>query len=219
MHSQSSILNGQSSIVVLSFMTLPLIILNIGVSIVAFGAFSRHDRPERFLFIPAAVAEGKNFLGMFLSNFSHADLSHLLFNMMTLFFFGPPVERDLGASGLLVIYLLAGVGSTMAVYVLKKSDPTYRSLGASGSIAGLLFASIVLDPSISIYFFFIPVPIPGPIFAVGYVLLSSFLAKRGGGRVSHEAHIGGALVGLILAGILSPGGFQPLLERMRDLFS
>ncbi len=200
-------------------MTIPLIVFNIAVSIVAFGAFSRGDRPERFLFIPAAVAEGENFLGMFLSNFSHADLGHLLFNMMTLFFFGPPVESELGPSGMLVIYLLSGVGATLAVYFLKRSDPTYRSLGASGSIAGLLFASIVIDPTISIYFFFVPIPIPGPIFAVGYVLLSSFLARRGGGKVSHEAHIGGALVGFVIAGILSPDGFLPLFDRLTALFS
>jgi membrane associated rhomboid family serine protease len=71
----------------------------------------------------------------------------------------------------------------------------------------------------SIYFFLIPVPIPAPLFAVGYIFLSTYLMGRAGGRISHEAHIAGAISGLLLAGLLAPDGFGPLLRRIQNLLT
>ena len=199
--------------------TIVLLIVNLVISIVAFAAFSRGRDTDRFLFVPFEVAQGRNFLGMVLSHFSHADLAHFLFNMMTLYFFGPVVEYGLGGWDFLLIYGLAGAGSSMFVYLFKNQIPTYKALGASGSISGVIFAAIVIDPTINIYFFFVPVPIPGPVFAIGYLVLSTYLMRKQTGRISHEAHIGGALAGFLLAGLLSGNGFRPLFDRFRDLIS
>jgi len=172
-----------------------------------------------FFFMPSEVAKGGNYQGMILSHFAHADAGHLLFNMLTLYSFGPVVELTLGSLNMLLIYVTAGIFSTLFVYYLHRGDPRYRALGASDSVTGIIFAAIVLLPGMSIYFFFVPVPVPAPLFAVGYIVISTYLMRRGGGHISHEAHIAGAVSGFFLAGLLAPGGFRPLLERIQNLLS
>lgn len=199
--------------------TIILIGVNLVVSLLAFSAFRARNTPERFLFTPARVARGENLSGMILSQFSHADLAHLFFNMLALYFFAPVVEHFLGSAGLLSIYLFSGVAATLLTFIVHRNDPRYRALGASGSISGVIFASIVLYPGMSLYLFFVPIPIPGPLFAVGYIAYSIVMARRQFGNIGHEAHIGGAVAGFLLAGILSDTGFQPLLESFRELLS
>jgi membrane associated rhomboid family serine protease len=172
-----------------------------------------------FFFSPSEVAAGRNYWGMVLSHFAHADPTHLLFNMMTLYFFGPVVEFRLGVLNMLLIYAGAAVVSTLVVYYLHRADPGYRALGASDSVTGIVFAAIVLLPGMSVYFFLVPVPIPAPLFAVCYILLSTYLMRRGAGHISHEAHLAGAITGLIFAGLLAPEGFGPLLLRIQNLLT
>jgi membrane associated rhomboid family serine protease len=172
-----------------------------------------------FFVSPSEVSAGRNYQGMFLSHFAHADSAHLLFNMLTLYSFGPVVEFGLGARNMLLIYVIAGIFSTLFVYYLHRADPKYRALGASDSVTGIIFAAIVLLPGMSVYFFFVPVPIPAPLFAVGYIALSTYFMRRGGSHISHEAHIAGAISGLLLAGLLAPGGFGPLLRRIQNLLT
>ena len=86
-------------------------------------------------------------------------------------------------------------------------------------MTGIIFAAIVLLPGMSVYFFFVPVPIPAPLFAVGYIVISTYLMRRGRGHISHEAHLVGAISGLLLAGLLAPEGFGPLLQRIQDLLT
>ena len=197
--------------------TYALLGVNVLISLYAFSQYTDRRPTERFLFIPSEVAEGRNLGGMFLSQFSHGDLPHLLFNMITLYFFGPVVEQILGPMDLVLIYAVAGAAATLATFVIHKREPMYRALGASGAISGVLFAAIVLFPEMSLYFM-VPIPIPAPIFAIGYVVISIIAARRRRGNVGHEAHIGGALAGLVLAGVLSSYGFGPLIERMGRMF-
>jgi membrane associated rhomboid family serine protease len=184
--------------------------------VTSLSAFSQsHGGPPdgRFLFMPYQVSQGRNVSGMLLSQFSHGDAMHLIFNMLTLYFFGPVVESKqagLGPAGMLAVYVAAAVGSTLLTFAIHRADPGYRALGASGAITGVLFAAIVLEPGMSVFFSFVPVPIPAPIFAVAYIALSIFAAQRRVGNVGHEAHIGGAVTGFLLAGVMSPDGFGPL---------
>ena len=198
-------------------MTYLLIGINVLVSLIGFSRMNgmAGARAGMFFFSPSEVSAGENYEGLLLSHFAHADGSHLLFNMLTLYSFGPVVELDLGSLSMLLIYVSAGIVSTLFVYYLHRSDPRYRALGASDSVTGIIFAAIVLRPGMSVYFFYVPIPIPAPLFAVGYIVLSTYLMRRGGGHISHEAHIAGAISGLLLAGLLAPGGFGPLLERIQ----
>ena len=200
-------------------LTYLLIGINVLVSLIGFSRMKDTAGDSRFLFSPSEVSEGRNYAGMFLSHFSHADGAHLLFNMMTLYFFGPEVEFGLGPRSMLLIYAVAGVVSTVFVYYLHRAHPGYRALGASDSVTGIIFAAIVISPGMDVYFVLVPVPIPAPVFAIGYIILSTYLMRRGGGHISHEAHLAGAASGLLLAGLLSPDGFGPLLRQIQNLLS
>src|SRR5687767_7829623 len=111
-------------------MTYLLIGINVLVSLVAFSRMKRETGHSTFLFSPHEVSAGNNYLGMFLSHFSHADGTHLLFNMVTLYSFGPVIETGMGALSMLLIYVSAGILSTLVVYYRHRGDPKYRSLGA-----------------------------------------------------------------------------------------
>src|SRR5262249_23692042 len=196
-----------------------LIGINVLVSLIGFSKMNSVTGDSMFFFSPSEVSAGRNYLGMVLSHFAHADATHLLFNMLTLYFFGPVVEMGLGALSMLLIYVSAGIFSTLFVYYRHRADPNYRALVASDSVTGIIFAAIVLVPQMSVFFLFIPVPIPAPLFAVAYIVISTYLIRREGGRISHEAHVAGAISGLLLAGLLAPGGFGPLLDRIQHLFT
>jgi membrane associated rhomboid family serine protease len=200
-------------------LTYLLIGINILVSLIGFSRMNSVAGDSMFFFSPSEVAAGRNYEGMVLSHFAHADGSHLLFNMLTLYSFGPIVELGLGPLSMLLIYVSAGIVSTLSVYYLHRVDPRYRALGASDSVTGIIFAAIVLVPGMRISFFFVPIPIPALLFAVGYIVLSTYFMRRGGGHISHEAHIAGAISGFLLAGLLAPRGFGPLLERIQNLLS
>jgi membrane associated rhomboid family serine protease len=200
-------------------LTYLLIGINVIVSLIGFSRMNSAAGGSMFFFSPSEVSAGRNYEGMLLSHFAHADGAHLLFNMLTLYSFGPVVELGLGSLNMLLIYVSAVIFSTLFVYYLHRADPRYRALGASDSVTGIIFAAIVLLPGMSIYFFFVPVPIPAPLFAVGYIILSTYLMRRGGGHISHEAHVAGAISGFLLAGLMAPAGFGPLLERIQNLLS
>jgi membrane associated rhomboid family serine protease len=200
-------------------LTYLLIAVNVIVSLIGFSSMDSLDRGRMFIFSPSEVAAGRNYAGMVLSHLSHADPGHLFFNMMTLYIFGQDVEAGLGAVGMLVVYVIAGILSTVVLYYRHRSQPEYRALGASDSITAILFAAIVLRPDRDIIFVFVPYPIPAPLFAVGYILLSTYFMHRGRGNIGHEAHLAGAFSGLILAGLLSPWGFAPLIQTIQSFFS
>jgi len=200
-------------------LTYLLIAINVIVSLIGFSMMNNSTRGRMFFFSPSEVSAGRNYAGMLLSHFSHADPGHLLFNMLTLYYFGPVVEDGLGVVGMLVVYVIAGILSTVVLYYRHRGQPEYRALGASDSISAILFAAIVLQPGISIYFYFVPFPIPAPLFAIGYILLSTYFMHRGRGNVGHEAHLAGAFSGLVLAGLLSPAGFTPLLRQIQSFLT
>jgi membrane associated rhomboid family serine protease len=193
----------------------------IGINLlVSFIMFSIMNKPAGRMatFSPNAVAAGREYPGMILSHFSHGDATHLLFNMVTLYYFGPVVEQGLGPLKMLLIYVSAGILATVVVYYRHRAQPEYRALGASDSISGILFAAIVLDPEMRLLIIFIPfVPIPAPLFAVLYIVVSTFFMQRGKGNISHEAHLAGAFCGLILGGLFAPYGFRPLLFELKNL--
>jgi membrane associated rhomboid family serine protease len=190
----------------------------IGVSLIGF-LLLRHERyGPCFLFIPSETAKGRNWLGTLLSHFAHADLGHLAVNMLALYFFGQRVEAALGGWMFLTVYAASGVAGTIVVFLLRRKNPRHSALGASGCIAGVVFATVVIAPTTTMVFLFLPFPIPAPIFALLYLVASSLMMQRGD-HVAHEAHIGGAVAGFALAGLLFEPGFAPLLDAVRQLAS
>jgi len=194
---------------------LVVIALNVVVSLFGFRAFRGTDPAAAgaFLFVPHEVARGRNAVGMLLAHFSHGSSLHLLFNMIALYSFSGTVLNAVGPLNYLLIYVAAGIGSDLVVFALHKDDPTYRCLGASGSVFGIMMAAVVVDPTTAIVFFLVPVPIPGPVFMLGYAVISIVLiARKHRGSISHEGHLGGAVVGLAVAALLAPQGLEPLVR-------
>jgi membrane associated rhomboid family serine protease len=191
-----------------------LIVLNVVVTLLGFRALRAGGAAaERFLFIPAQVAHGQNLIGMLLAHVSHGSVMHLVFNMLALVSFGDGVLGVLGPERFLLVYVVAGLGSDLVVFVLRRSDPAYRCLGASGSVFGIVAAAVVLDPSTSIVMLFVPVPIPGPLFLIGYGVISVILiARQRRDGISHEGHLGGALLGLVVTALIAPRGLEPLMH-------
>jgi membrane associated rhomboid family serine protease len=191
-----------------------IVAVNVLVSLLGFRALKQGNGTiQSFLFVPYRVARGENGLGMLLAHFAHANLLHLAFNMLALYSFSGTVLQALGLARFLLIYAAAALGSDLVVFALRKEDPTYRCLGASGSVFGIMMAAVVVDPTTSIVFILAPIPIPGPVFMLGYGVISSILIMRNyRGTVSHEGHLGGALVGLAVTVLLAPRGLAPLLR-------
>ena len=192
-----------------------IVALNVAASLLGFRALAQPASPaaERFLFIPAQVARGENGRGMLLAHFSHGSVTHLAFNMIALYSFGDGVLTALGPWRFLLVYALAGLGSDLVVFALRKDEPTYRCLGASGSVFGIMTAAVVLDPGTSVMLFFVPIPIPGPVFLLAYAVISVVLiAQKRRGGISHEGHLGGAILGLAVTALLAPRGLDPLVQ-------
>ena len=138
------------------------------------------------------------------AGFLHVDWMHLGFNMYALYLFGDIVASIFGMQNFLIIYfgsLLAG-----SLYSLKhhKNEPYYSAVGASGAVSGIVYSSLLLYPEMELYLFFIPIPIPGYVFGIGYLIYSIYGMKKKLGNIGHSTHLGGAIGGFVLTLLLNP---------------
>ncbi|NUQ80032.1 MAG: rhomboid family intramembrane serine protease [Bacteroidetes bacterium] len=159
---------------------------------------------ERGLLHPYSIVQGKNLQGLVTSAFLHANWAHLLFNLITFYFFAFALESTVGSGFFLVIYVVSWlVGDALTIWFHHR-ESGYYSLGASGAISGVLFSFILFYPMEDIYLFLIPVGIPAWIFAILYTGLSIYASRQGYGQINHEAHLGGALGGVLATLVLIP---------------
>jgi membrane associated rhomboid family serine protease len=159
----------------------------------------------KWLLSPMRVVREKKYYLLITSGFLHADLMHLLFNMLTFYFFGFRLEQAIGSMNFLLIYFLSMILSSIPTVIKHKDNYEYGSVGASGAISGILFSFILLSPSSGILIFPLPIPMPAWIFGILYLLWSYFAAKRAKDNINHDAHFYGALTGIVMMIILFPG--------------
>ena len=157
---------------------------------------------NRMIFDIGEMRYHKQYDRLLLAGFLHHNLIHLVFNMITLYYFGNGLESTyLGHGMYLLLYIFSIVSGNLFCLFMKKEDPGYAALGASGGIFGLIFSSILFFPRMDLYFFFIPFGIPGWILGICLTLISILLTQSSKARaalISHEGHLGGGLAGGLL---------------------
>jgi len=174
--------------------------------LVSWLAFERPALLDRLILWPPAIDRKKQYDRLLTHGFIHADWSHLLFNMITLYFFGRQIEREMaqliGPLGFVLFYLSAIVIAILPTYLRHRHDAHYRSLGASGAVSAVLFAFILLEPWAIIGVFFLPMP--AILYAVMYIGYSIYMNRRGGDNINHSAHLSGALYGVLFMLVMEP---------------
>ncbi|WP_298496067.1 rhomboid family intramembrane serine protease [uncultured Algibacter sp.] len=188
----------------LDLVTIIIIAANV---IISYKGFSDYSFFEKYKFQVGGVQRGEK-IRMFSCGFLHADTQHLLFNMLSLYFFADVVITLLSPLQFLLVYfgsLL--VGSLLSLY-FHKTEYHYSAVGASGAVSGIIYSAILLQPGMNLYLFFIPIPIPAYIFGIGYLLYSIYGMKNRVGNIGHDAHFGGAVGGYLITLILSPWLFE-----------
>ncbi|MEO7013773.1 MAG: rhomboid family intramembrane serine protease [Dokdonella sp.] len=191
--------------------------LIIGITcVISFLGFKNEKLISDLILWPPAISRGKQYYRLLTYGFIHADGQHLLFNMVTLFFFGRLIEQFvtgyIGTLGYVAFYLSAIVVSILPTYMKNIGNPAYRSLGASGAVSAVLFAFVLLQPWATILIFFIPCP--AIIYAVLYIAYSIYMDRQNKDNVNHSAHLWGAAYGVLFLLAMEPRLFGAFLERL-----
>jgi len=190
-----------------------LAILGLTIVVSAIGLMSSPRIIERNLLRPYYLRREKRYDTLITKGFVHADGSHLFFNMLSLYFFGPPLEARIGTPKFIALYFIGLLVASLGTYFRRRRDPQYASLGASGAINSVLFAYIVYYPLNNIYLFFV-VKIPAFLFAFLFLGYSYWASKNARDNVNHDAHFDGALFGLLFVLVTEPDAWIGGLSRL-----
>jgi membrane associated rhomboid family serine protease len=185
----------------LSIEVVLIIVANVLLSIKGFNDFGFF---ERYKFNIGSIKNGE-YIRYFSAAFLHANFTHLFFNLFTLYMFSNVVVAYMGSINFLIIYFISLFTGNFLAYFFHKHQPYYSAIGASGAVTGILYAAILLEPNMSLYLFFIPIPIPAFIFGVGYLFYSIYGMKKQMGNIGHDAHFGGAVGGYFTTLLIWPG--------------
>ncbi|MDC1195557.1 rhomboid family intramembrane serine protease [Flavobacteriaceae bacterium] len=184
----------------ISIYTLIIIAIN---ALCSFKGFQDRSFFETYTFNVGGINRGEK-LRILVSGFLHVDLQHLLFNMITLYFFADNVINSVGPLYFFLIYFGSLIFGNLLSYYFHKNESYYSAVGASGAVTGILYAAILLYPGMELYIYFIPIPIPSYIIGVGYMLYSIYGMKSRVDNIGHDAHFGGAIGGYVLTLLIAP---------------
>lgn len=185
----------------------------------SFFAWNRKDIYQKWILNPYKIKHYKQYWRFITSGFVHINYTHLFFNMFALYFFGQHVAYYFGRMGnelLVVLYLSGIVISDIPTYLKYKDVPNYNSLGASGGVAAVLFSSIMFEPLNPIYIMFIPIGIPGFVLGTLYLVYSYYQGKRMADNINHDAHLYGAIFGLVFTVVIRPGVLVSFVQQIKD---
>ena len=172
--------------------------------LISWQALNNENFQNQCMFIPYNVKHSNEYYRLLSHVLVHADFAHLAFNMISMFYLGKYLEMELvyeyGNLGLyyfVILYLLGGLAATILPYYRNSDNSMYRSLGASGAVSAVVFATIMWNPQLELMLLFIPIPIKAYILGPIYLAVEYYSMRRGGSGVAHDAHIGGALFGIL----------------------
>ncbi len=176
----------------IAIVTLIIIAANVLFSL---KGFNDHAFFERYKFEIRRILGGQK-ERMLSSGFLHVDMMHLIFNMLTLYFFGDVVIRGFGNATFLIIYFVSLIAGSLLALFFHKDEPYYSAVGASGAVTGILYSAILLQPDMSLLLYF-AIPIPAYVLGIGYLLYSIYGMKKRSDNIGHTAHFGGAVGGYV----------------------
>jgi membrane associated rhomboid family serine protease len=196
--------------------TLSIVVIT---SIISIAGFRNGKVVDELIFWPPAISKKHQYYRFITCGLIHADYMHLIFNMVTLYFFGTYMEAhyqgDLGLQKYyyLALYVGALIVSNIPTYIKHYNDYDYRSLGASGAVSAVLFSFILLGPWQQILVLVFPVP--AIIYGGLFLFYSAYMSRKGGDHVNHDAHFYGALFGVIFTIAVRPDVVNIFLNELK----
>jgi membrane associated rhomboid family serine protease len=185
--------------------------------LVSIFAFNNRKLVEQLILWPPAIARDKQYYRLVTYGLLHASPQHLLFNMLTLYFFGNAMDgfytHYLGSFGFAIFYVVGLIASILPTYATNRDNPNYRSLGASGAVSAVLFAFILLQPWATLYVMF-ALPIPAILFAAAYVAYTFYMERHGRDNINHSAHLWGAAYGVAFTVVMEPRTISLFLNQL-----
>lgn len=180
-----------------------IVVTIIGITaLISYIGFENNSFFRKYEFHLGKIQKGEQ-IRMISSGFLHVDISHLAFNMLTLWFFGPFVVQNLGIWIFLLIYFGSLISGNLLTLVFNKNNYNYCAVGASGAVTGVLYAAILLQPDMVLALYFV-IPIPAYLFGILYLLYSIYGMKAQNDNIGHSAHFGGAMGGYCITLIEQP---------------
>lgn len=180
----------------------------------SYSGFTNAELFRKYKFQVGDIIYHKEFVRLISSGFLHGDWMHLIFNMYSFYVFNSILEPYIGSMTMLIIYFGSLIGGNLLSLFIQRNNNYYSAIGASGAVSGIIFSAIVLYPGIEIYLMFIPIGIPSWLFGILYVLYSMYGMKSANDNIGHEAHLGGAISGMLIAGMLFP---EALLNNLQTV--
>ncbi|HPK10728.1 MAG TPA: rhomboid family intramembrane serine protease [Saprospiraceae bacterium] len=200
------------------------IILIIFTSLISYQAFNNPNMLSKLMHYPYDEYRNNTYYRWLTSGFVHANMTHLLVNMLVLYFFGGYVETyfddKFGMPGkffFLLFYCVIIVLANIPTYLKNRNNQYFSSVGASGAISGLLYFFILHEPLSKLYFYFV-LPIPAWLFGILYLIYSSYMSKQNADRIDHDAHFMGAVTGLVLGIMIDPSSVGDFISQISNIF-
>lgn len=200
---------------------MPITYIIIGITVlISMITFSNESLAMKLMMNPYLIHTKKQYYRFLTSGFIHGSYTHLFFNMFSLYFFGLGMEHifrilfgEASSVYFIALYLLAIVASDIPTYWKNKNNPSYNSLGASGGISAIIFAFIIFEPlqSLCIY---IAICMPGFIFGSLYIVFSYYQGRKSNSHINHDAHLYGALFGLLFCIVAHPAAIPVFFEQV-----
>ncbi len=195
------------------------IIIIIITALVSFAAFQSAELQQKLMMKPYTITRRNEWYRFITSGFIHANIPHLAINMLVLFSFGRVVEYyyqaafdPRGELYFVIMYVGGIIVSDIPSYLKHRNDSSYSSLGASGAVSSVLFASIFFNPWSQVMVYFIPMP--GIVMGVLYLIYSGYMSRRGGDNINHDAHFYGAVWGILFTLLLRPSLGSFFIEQL-----
>lgn len=184
------------------FMNTILIAVIVANAVISYKGFNDLAFFRKYEFHVGSIRSGEQ-IRMLSSGFLHADIMHLAFNMLTLYFFAPVVIHLMGTFSFVLIYFGSLIFGSLLTMLFHKNDYSYRAVGASGAVTGVLYSAILLQPDMMLGIFFV-IPMPAYLFGILYLLYSIYGMRAKNDNIGHTAHFGGAIGGYLITLIKEP---------------